>query len=474
MAKHRLVAIGDSLTQGFLNGAVHRTEWSFPAQVARAMGAHFRAPEFGGPGGIPLNLEWLIRKLGRRFGERVSLFELPAAIFKVHRSLDEIEDYWERGPGAQSPGKTEYHHNLAVWGYEIGDALDLTSDKCNREIPAASDHWLAQVPERALYRTARRVLNPSALPEWDTLSALDVARRLAADGGIENLIVMLGSNHALGAMTRLEIRLSTAEDLGLAPHARRVNLYRPEHFRALYDRLMQAVDLVGAERVFLGTVPHVTIPPVTRGVGVRSDGYYEYYTRPWIWDKDFDPTRHNALTGDDARLIDRHVDDYNDIIRSAAESAPNRYLVHVGDLLDQLAFRRRRGAVEFSFPDGLVAALRGHPILHYLVDADGHVALDTRFMRTRTLDGTTRLIQGGLFSLDGMHPTITGCAIVAQGVLRILREAGMETEHEDIDWNGVLDADTLLNDPPPLLGDLHALLTFLDRRGLLSAILDLF
>jgi hypothetical protein len=86
MAKHRLVAIGDSLTQGFLNGAVNRTEWSFPAQAARAMGVQdFRVPEFGGPGGIPLNLEWLIRKLGRRFGERVSLLELPAAILTVHR-----------------------------------------------------------------------------------------------------------------------------------------------------------------------------------------------------------------------------------------------------------------------------------------------------------------------------------------------------------------------------------------------------
>jgi hypothetical protein len=231
---------------------------------------------------------------------------------------------------------------------------------------------------------------------------------------------------------------------------------------------------VGAERVFLGTVPHVTIPPVTRGVGVLSNGYYEYYTRPWIWDTDFDPARHAALRGDDARVIDRHVDDYNDIIRAAAEGAPNRHLVRIGSLLDRLAFRRRRGAVEFEFPGGLVAALQRHPNLNYLVDAGGHVGLDTRFMRTRTLDGTTRLIQGGLFSLDGMHPTITGAAIVAQGVLRALREAGVPGEHEDVDWDGVLEADTLLNDPPSLLSDLHALLTFLDRRGLLSAILDLF
>lgn len=475
MAKHRLVAIGDSLTQGFFNGAIERSEWSYPALVAAAMGVdRFSSPRFGGPGGIPLNLEWLIRRLGDRFGERVSLFELPAAIVTVHRSLDEIEDYWERGPGSLPLQDTMYHHNLAVWGYKIGDALDLTSNLCDAEIPPAKDNWLAQVPERALYRTARRVLNPSASPDWAALSALDVARRLAQDGGIENLIVVLGANHALGAMTRLELRLSTEDELDKPPHARRANLYRREHFRILYERLLAAIDLVGAERVFLGTVPHVTIPPVSRGVGVQTDGYYEYYTRPWIWDTDFNPERHTALTGKEARLVDRHIDDYNDIIRSAVEGAPNRYLIDVGSLLDGLAFRRRRGVVGFRYPGGLIDSLRRHPELSYLVDTDGHVRLDTRFMRTRTLDGTTRLIQGGLFSLDGMHPTITGTAIVAQGVLRILREAGVETERDDIDWDRVLEADTLLNDPPPLLSDLHALLTFLDRRGLLSAILELF
>jgi lysophospholipase L1-like esterase len=475
MAKHRLVAIGDSLTQGFFNGAIERSEWSYPAMIAEAMGADpFNNPPFGGPGGIPLNLEWLIRRLGERFGDRIDALELPAAILTVHRSLSQIEDYWERGPGSLPLQGTTHHHNLAVWGFEIGDALDLTAHRCDIEIPAPKDNWLAQVPERALYRTARRVLNPSASPDWNALSALDVARRIAQDGGIENLIVVLGANHALGAMTRLEIRLSTTDELNQPTHERRANLYRQEHFRILYERLLEAVDRVGAERVFLGTVPHVTIPPVARGVGVQSDGYYEYYTRPWIWDTDFDPERHTALSGADARQVDQHIDGYNEIIRAAAESAPNRHLIDIGGLLDGLAFRRRRGAVGFSYPAGLIEALRRNADLSYLVDADGHVRLDTRFMRTRTLEGTTRLIQGGLFSLDGMHPTITGTAIVAHGILQILRQAGVSTQRDDVDWDRVLEADTLLNDPPPLLSDLHALLTFLDRRGLLSAVLDLF
>jgi lysophospholipase L1-like esterase len=475
MAQHRLVAIGDSLTQGFLNGAVHRTDWSFPAQVARALGerGRFRSPLFDGPGGIPLNLEWILRRLGDRFGDRIGWLEAPAAILEVHRLLDEIETYWERGPGSRPVTGATLHHNLAVWGYEIADALDLDANFCDAQIPPPRDNWLA-LPERPLYRTARRVLNPSGLAEYGDLSALDVARRMARNGGVENLVVMLGANHALGAMTRLEIRDSTEADLGLPPHRRRANLFRPEHFKSLYDRLIAAVDDVGAERVFLGSVPHVTIPPVARGVGVFSNGYYEYYTRPWIWDKDFDPGRHAALTGEQARAIDARIDDYNAIIREAVGGAPNRFLIDVGGQLDRLAFRRRRGAIAYQFPAGLVAALRRNPTLGYLVDDDGQVRLDTRFMRTRTFEGTTRLIQGGLFSLDGMHPTITGYGLVSAGVLREMRAVGAEVEHDDVDWDGVLAADTLLNDPLPLLGDLHALLTFLDRRGLLSTLLALF
>ena len=476
MAKHRLVAIGDSLTMGFINGAAYRTEWAFPAIVARALGGPepFRSPPFAGPGGIPLNLEWIVRRLGERFGSRIGLLELPAAVLRVHRLVNEIEHYWERGPGSRPAGGTRYHHNLAVWGFEIADALDITSDYCESEIPPPRDTWLG-LPKRPLYRSAQRVLNPTASPDCGGLAAVDVAQRLAQqDGGVENLIVMLGANHALGAMTRLNIRLSVETDLDLPPHKRTANLYRPEHFKVLYDRLLTAVDAVGAERVYLGTVPHVTIPPVTRGVGVHSKGYYEYYTRPWIWDTDFDPARHPALTGEQARSIDRCVDDYNAIIVDAVHQRADRFLIPVGSLLDQLAFRRRHGEVGFRFPAGLVGALQRHPVLNYLVDNDEHVRLDTRVMRTRTFKGETRLVQGGLFSLDGMHPTITGTGIIAEGVLRRLRDTGVETEHDDVDWDAILAADTLVNTPPALLNDLHTLLTFLDRRGLLSAVLDLF
>src|SRR5690349_15010638 len=47
----RLVTIGDSLTQGFQHGAIHRTAWPYPALVARSLGlAAFRQGDFMGAG----------------------------------------------------------------------------------------------------------------------------------------------------------------------------------------------------------------------------------------------------------------------------------------------------------------------------------------------------------------------------------------------------------------------------------------
>ena len=470
MPKHRLVVLGDSLSQGFLNGAIYGAAASYPSWVARAMGGvtQFAAPIFEGPGGMPLDLEWLLRQLSRHFGSKISRYELPGAITLLRQWLDGVEDYWERGPGAQPLPGAELHHNLAVWGFEIGDALALNSSICDRLIAVPKDNFLDQMPEKALYRTARRVLNPSSAAQWNDFAAIDVAAYHGRHGGIENLIIMLGANHALGAMTRLEVRWSELEDVNNPYHERWANLYRAEHFDELYGRLMSRVDEIDAERVFLGT-----IPPVTRGVERQEDGYFRYYTRPWVWDSDFDPSKHGYLDGSVAKMIDQQIDRYNETIRRAAERDERFHLVEIGGMLDRLAYRRRDGEISSPYPAAMVQAFREHPKLSYLVDGD-QLKLDTRYPRTRDVNGTPQWIQGGLFSLDGMHPTVTGYGLVAATVLDALQRAGVETEHAEIDWHAVVGADTLLTDPPPLLNDLQGLLRFLDRRGLLSALLNLF
>jgi len=69
---HRLVAIGDSVLQGFQSGAVFHTDVSVPAIVAYELGwlRRFRYPRYAGPGGLPLNIELLLRDLERALRNR--------------------------------------------------------------------------------------------------------------------------------------------------------------------------------------------------------------------------------------------------------------------------------------------------------------------------------------------------------------------------------------------------------------------
>src|SRR3954471_16563134 len=61
----RLVVLGDSLSHGFQSGAVFKTALSCPAIVAHELGwlDSYRSPVYGGAGGLPFNLELLLRRL---------------------------------------------------------------------------------------------------------------------------------------------------------------------------------------------------------------------------------------------------------------------------------------------------------------------------------------------------------------------------------------------------------------------------
>jgi hypothetical protein len=309
----RLVTIGDSLTQGFQHGAVRRTAWSFPAMVARALGAEpFRTPDFtaSGLGGPLLDLELLFDRLAADCGTKIDLWDVPGALFTLQRTMSHIEDYWERGAGTRPSSTGPLHHNLGVWGFEVLDALTLSDAVCGRSSPAPHDNLIKQLPEHGMYRTARRTLNPAARAELAPLTQLGLAQRLAAEEGIENLLVGLGANNALGTCVSLRLRPSDSADLGRLAHERDCNLWRPEDFARAYRDLATQLEGISAKRVFLTTVPHVTIAPVTRGVSPRAraahereleGGYYEFYTRFWIWDRHFDPSRNGHLTRQQAR-----------------------------------------------------------------------------------------------------------------------------------------------------------------------------
>lgn len=485
-AKHKLVCLGDSVTQGFKSGAIFEPETSFPAIIAWEMGLRgdaFRFAPFAGAGGLPLNIENLLRRLDHRYGDNVNIWEIPQALASVRSWMDQTEDYWERGPGAARLSYNGPFQNLAVWGFDLQDAFNVTADMCREKIKNPSDDWLLQVPDHAMYRTALRVLNPSHSTASIDAEATGVkrAKQLADDGGIENLIVFLGNNNVLGSVLKLEFIESTASEIDEEdPSKRKATVWTPEHYDELLDRLVLEVEAIEAERVFWGTVPAVTIPPVTNGVGGRLEAdpgvaspyemddpkwfrrYFNFYTRPWVPDDRFRPDEDKHLTAKQVIEIERAILRYNkslkdrvekhNRVREDAGNEPDWFIVDTHNTLERLAFRRYLEDPSVPPPPGW----KPYELPQAYVD----LGLDTRFLRAKN----GRRMQGGFFSLDGVHPSTAGCGILAQEFIDVMHAAGVKFTRGDgrterskpveVDYERVLKQDTLVYALPQTLDDL--------------------
>jgi hypothetical protein len=458
---HRLVVIGDSLSHGFQSGAIYNTDISYPAIIAHELGwsDHYRYPRYGGPGGLPLNIEYLLRDLERRYGEQVDWWEIPGAVFHGRALMDQIEDYWERGAGSVPPVGGGINHDLSVYGWDLRDALSRTYNSCLADVTEPEDDLVRQVVQSNGARAALRVY-PATYPD-DTL--FGAAARLGADtqgadAGIETLIVFLGANNALQTVTKLKVAWSGDDYQDLRKKSA-YTVWRPTHFASELDEVVAEVEKVNARHVIWCTVPHVTVPPVSRGLGQKlrpGSRYFPYYTRPWVDAARFDPRQDPCITGDQARAVDAAIDQYNDAIvamvadarRGAEKDARDWLVLDVAGLLDRLASRRYIEDVnarpswwsQYPLP-GPVAALKP--------------TIDSRFLAG---DGKGGRADGGLFSLDGVHPTTVAYGMIAQELMTIMRGAGVIFRHAGdqsvrsdpvtVDFDRLIRRDTLVRKPP--------------------------
>jgi hypothetical protein len=244
--------------------------------------------------------------------------------------------------------------------------------------------------------------------------------------------------------------------------------------------LMTEVRRVRAEHVIWATVPHVTIVPTARGVGngkmYPGSRYFPYYTHPWITDQKFDPRVDGSVTGNQARAIDSAVDQYNDAIADGVAAARRQgldwLLLDTCGLLDRLASRRYlldpAARPDWWTPYELPAVL-----------AACDPPPDSRFLAATDAGR----VSGGIFSLDGVHPTTIAYGLLAQEFVRVMSAAGVVFRDGDgrerpppveVDIGAVLQRDTLVLDTPrsvtpdlELLGWIDELLGWKKRLGAL-------
>jgi lysophospholipase L1-like esterase len=486
--KHRLVAMGDSMAQGFKNGGIYRTDLSFPALLAKAFepSIEFEKPSFTAHTGIPINMELLIRDLSNEFGDKITWDKYLPAAAHLFKTLRKIKHHWEGKNRPLNVDRSTPYHNQGIWGLATSDAWLLNERYCREFIKTnpPSYNVFNILPDHAMHITARLVLNPSFGSEFEHLSMIQNVKFLQDHGGIENLISCIGHNNIVGAVTNLDLIYSEEHDLN-APHGERsCTVFRPEHFEDETRILYQKIARIGAKRVFVPTLPYVTIPPATRGVNADKNkprtGYFDYYSRFWIWDEDFDPDKHPHLTKKEAITLDQLIDQYNAIIREQA-AAFGFHVVPVARYV-QAAARRRQGAENVRpFPAAFLKALKQNKNTSYLLDETGQPRISTDYLRL--CDDSRHIDRGGIFSLDGLHPSTIGYGLIANIYKQHMEKHGV-TFGGEIDWEFIIENETLVSDPPVLLKDLRLLLRFLalnqsERfsmvgQNILQQILELF
>lgn len=491
--KHRLVTIGDSLTHGFQSGAILNSQHSWPRIVAWEMGwdEQFRYPHYWGYGGIPLNVETVVRRLEAQFGDKLdNAWEAISAGYETYELVGRIGSFW-KAEWNHDVAQDGILHNLAVWGWDLRDVMARTGATCDAEVAARPNDYFPTANARSGYRVLASAQNNAG---WLTppQAALELSRAgtdTDPNGdGIETLVVLLGANNALGSVINLGAPKWSQAGTGAVPLYQSLTakkdftVWQPSHFKAELDAVMAEVEKVKARHVILGTVPHVTIAPIARGVS--RDGqklrlgsrYFEYYTRPWIEPKDFDPRDDKFITAAQARAIDAAIDMYNvaitDWVRAKRKAGHDWYLVDVAGILDRLAARRylEDPAAQPSWWTEVGGEYPLPPTLS---------ALDPKPNSYFFRSGPTGRTHGGLFSLDGVHPTTIAYGVLAQEFINVMHRAGVVFRYGNggvrpgpvaVDFQRLIKVDTLISNPPKSLANTLAFLGWLDSKvdGLLG------
>jgi hypothetical protein len=469
LPRHRLVTLGDSITMGFQSLAIHNTAHSYPAIIAGRLGLgadDFRFPTYEPMGGLPLNLEAALRVVE---AEEDTWWQAPEALAKLAGWAHDVEEFWttQADTDATFQPQPGLMHNLSVFGYTILDANRHTLSDIRLDTGRPSWNFVRPMTPHADARAALRVFHDAG----DHQSLVDLVRAHATDGGIETLVVALGANNVLTSVIHREVVWSPDELPADTPDQRAESatwsVCTPTRFDREWALLVDALADVDARHVLVTTVPHVTIVPLLHGFGDRLTGdprYFTWYSHVALEGR-FDPARDTYLRGEQAREVDCLVDRYNETIKATVaerrHAGRDWLLVDVCGMLDRLAYRRYlagRSDQADALPPWWEAVGGAYPLPEALSALDPRP--DTRYLQ---VDAQGRRGQGGLFSLDGVHPSTIGYGLMADLLLRAMAGAGVEMPPppagsaaaggELVDFAALVEQDALLADPPRVLDE---------------------
>lgn len=397
-----LMAIGDSLYNGMRSLTIdgQKTRDSPPAMVAKGLGiASFMVPDLPRP--VIVDLEnWL-----ERLSPLVSVpFAIPAILADLRASLQ----FWATGPAnVPSPGGARAFDNIAFAGATVEDMYELTADKADavaRDLTAtalsSSDlaSLVANVGTILVMANARFTLAPD--PE---LSEANPFRRrtsleIVAMRQPKRLIVSIGHNNGFIDIA-LRADPAGAAHLANGLAARYPRLVEevcdlPDSIESIYVNLLPAPSAVSS------LMPTSTSLIAPDGEGPASDRYFASYETLMCY-------RYGTYTGERLREVDREVLALNDWIVAQFQARDTRGRVRFVDVY------RHMKAVD-SKNNGR------NPGNIFVVD---NRTCTNEMFQANPLPGSLGFKAGGLESLDGVHLTSVGNALLAGWVLDVIAQA---------------------------------------------------
>ena len=230
-------------------------------------------------------------------------------------------------------------------------------------------------------------------------------------------------------------------------------------FEYLLEKIVEAMKPSREDwRVYIGTIPHVTIVPLIKGSGPSQTievkdylgnsskrTYYKYYSYFFYNHDENSPlTTPRKLTQNAAMQIDRFIDHYNASIYSLVSkfnlgfAQPHFHIVDTCKTLSQLAYKRNNGCPVYPLPEAL--------------DYSAPV-VNTKFYHANR-EGS--LEQGGIFSLDGVHPSVIGHGLIAREFLKVITGAPNYNAIDNaLNWEDIIASDSLYSTPISLMQELY-------------------
>ena len=405
----RYIAVGNSLTQGFQDGGLYEEgqENSYPAIIAQQMALvwddmdDWRQPTVYGNGSGYMHLEYLNSEI-----EVIS----PGDTIGTPREEDASWSTWG------SSEKTQKFNNLGIAGITLMQCVAMNEDEkvinngilggFHVEIPPFVDY---EVPGNPFARFMDFGENPHPfLGDGTPIQYIDHVRNSNATFFTN----WLGNNDVLGYATSGGIPSyidGTLLGMGTIEIG---NLSDPTAFQMKYDSILTAFHEIGAKGV-CATIPDVTVIPYFNTFTV--DGIKEEMGYSELWIEEGDGAGGVALvrvaTADDLILITA-----NDDIEAGAGESEDNPLTN-GRVLDKWEVSDCRAAtIQFNGSIKSSAAKFDYPV----VDMYNFLETLKPGISFEGIAVSPDYIEGGAFSLDGIHLNPRGYAIVANEFIKAI------------------------------------------------------